>query len=75
MPAAGRERYVDETFQLSPRADGAQTHVEHTVDFARSGLPLWARALMWFITRFGEPRGEGILQPLKRVCEAGGAPS
>jgi uncharacterized protein YndB with AHSA1/START domain len=66
----GPNRYVEETFEFSPRADGAETHVEHTVDFGRAGMPLWVRALMWFITRFGEPQGEGILEPLKRACEA-----
>jgi uncharacterized protein YndB with AHSA1/START domain len=62
--------HVDETFQLSPRADGAETRVEHAVDFSRAGMPRWVRALMWFITRFGKPQGEGILDPLKRACEA-----
>ena len=71
----GRDRYVEETFQLSPRVDGAQTHVKHTVDFGRAGMPLWMRALMWFITRFGEPQGEGILEPLKRACEVGRGPA
>ena len=71
----GPNRYVEETFQLSPRAEGAETHVEHTVDFGRAGMPLWVRALMWFITRFGEPRGEGILEPLKSTCEVGRAPA
>jgi uncharacterized protein YndB with AHSA1/START domain len=74
VPEQGRDRYVDETFQLSPRAGGAETLVEHTVDFGSAGMPLWVRALMWFITRFGEPRGEGILEPLKRTCEMGRAP-
>jgi uncharacterized protein YndB with AHSA1/START domain len=67
----GPQQHVDETFELSPRADGAATHVEHTVDFSRAGMPAWARALMWCITRFGESRGEGILQPLRRACEVG----
>jgi hypothetical protein len=66
----GRDRHVDETFQLWPIDQGAGTRVEHTVDFGGSGLPLWARALMWCITRTGEPQGDGILDPLKRVCEA-----
>jgi hypothetical protein len=43
--------------------------VEHTVDFAGAGLPLWARALMWCITRTGERTGDGVLDPLKRTCE------
>ena len=75
MPEQGPNRYVEETFQLSPRADGAETHVEQTVNFSRAGMPLWVRALMWFITRFGESQGEGILEPLKRACETGHAPA
>jgi uncharacterized protein YndB with AHSA1/START domain len=65
----GERRHVDETYELLPRAEGRETRVEQTVDFGGSGLPLWARALMWCITRTGEPRGEGILAPLKRICE------
>lgn len=65
----GRKGYVDETFQLDPRGAGRETHVLQTVDFAGAGMPLWARALIWCITRTGEQRGEGILEPLKRVCE------
>jgi uncharacterized protein YndB with AHSA1/START domain len=65
----GAQRHVVETYQLHPRDGGRATLVEQTVDFSRSGLPLWARALIWCITRTGERRGEGILEPLKRVCE------
>ena len=65
----GRSGHVEETFQLSPRNRGQSTLVEHSVDFAGAGLPLWVRALMWCITRTGEPSGEGVLDPLKRTCE------
>jgi uncharacterized protein YndB with AHSA1/START domain len=65
----GKAQHVDETYQLHPLDAGRGTFVEHTVDFSHSGLPLWARALMWCITRTGEQRGEGILEPLKRTCE------
>jgi uncharacterized protein YndB with AHSA1/START domain len=65
----GRDRYVDETFQLWPIDEGAGTRVEQTVDFSGSGLPLWAKALMWCITRTGEKTGDGILDPLRRTCE------
>jgi uncharacterized protein YndB with AHSA1/START domain len=64
------ERHVDETFQLWPIEGGAGTRVEHAVDFSGAGLPLWARALMWCITRTGQPSGPGILEPLKQVCES-----
>jgi uncharacterized protein YndB with AHSA1/START domain len=69
----GAEHYVDETYQLHPRDGGRGTLVEQSVDFSRSGLPLWARALIWCITRTGEPKGEGILEPLKRACEGDAA--
>lgn len=65
----GAAQHVDETYQLHPRDGGRGTLVEQTIDFSHSGLPLWARALIWCITRTGEQRGEGILEPLKRVCE------
>lgn len=71
MREGSRNGYVDETFQLLPREEAQATRVEHTVDFAGAGFPLWARAIMWLISRFGHPSGEGILEPLKRVCEAG----
>lgn len=66
-----RDRYVDETYQLHARDDGAATRVEHTVDFDGAGMPLWVRGLMWCITRFGEPSGDGVLTPLKNACETG----
>jgi uncharacterized protein YndB with AHSA1/START domain len=75
MIEKGATGYVDETYLLSPRDEGRATRVEQTVDFANAGLPLWARALMWCITRTGEPSGEGTLDPLKRACEGVGGPS
>jgi uncharacterized protein YndB with AHSA1/START domain len=75
LPEHGAEKYVEETFQLSPRTGGAETHVEHSVNFGQAGIPWWARALMWFITCFGEAQGEGVLDPLKRACEAGQTPA
>ncbi len=71
LPVGERAGYVDETYQLLPRGEGAGTRVEQTVDFAGAGMPVWIRAMMWCITRFGEPRGDGILAPLKRACETG----
>jgi uncharacterized protein YndB with AHSA1/START domain len=69
----GRARYVDEVFALQPRCEGRETRVTQSVDLAGAGIPLWLRALMWCIMRTGEPKGEGILEPLKRVCEAAAA--
>jgi uncharacterized protein YndB with AHSA1/START domain len=65
----GRTGHVDETFELQPRAEGRETHILQMVDFGGAGMPLWVRALIWCITRTGERSGEGILEPLKRVCE------
>jgi uncharacterized protein YndB with AHSA1/START domain len=70
MGVKGLSHYVDETYQLWPINEGQGTRVEQTVDFAGAGLPLWARSLMWCITRTGKPAGPGILEPLKRACES-----
>jgi len=61
------ERFVDESYDLF--TVGNVTRVQQSVDFSHAGLPLWARAVMWFISTFGHPSGEGILEPLKRACE------
>jgi uncharacterized protein YndB with AHSA1/START domain len=63
------DRYVDESYELAMKASG--TRVEQCVDFSQAGFPLWARAVIWFISRFGSPRGEGTLEPLKRQVESG----
>jgi|SRR4051794_5367542 carbon monoxide dehydrogenase subunit G len=65
----GSEHFVDETYELTSR--GGSTRVAQSVDFSNAGFPLWARGLMWFISRFGYSVGEGILEPLKRACEKG----
>jgi uncharacterized protein YndB with AHSA1/START domain len=67
MVEAGPERYVDESYDLVPR--GNATRVQQVVDFSHAGLPLWARGLMWFISRFGAPAEESLLVPLKRAAE------
>jgi uncharacterized protein YndB with AHSA1/START domain len=61
------ELFVDESYDLF--TVGKVTRVQQGVDFSHAGLPLWARAIMWFISTFGRPIGEGILEPLKRACE------
>jgi hypothetical protein len=61
------ERFVDERYDLF--ADGNVTRVVQSVDFSKAGMPLWARGLIWFISTFGQPSGEGTLEPLKRACE------
>jgi uncharacterized protein YndB with AHSA1/START domain len=68
MRHKGRAMSVDESYELVP--DGDVTHVHHRVDFRHAGLPLWACALMWFISRFGYPVEESLMAPLKREVEA-----
>jgi uncharacterized protein YndB with AHSA1/START domain len=70
MAGESAERFVDESYDLF--AEGNATRVEQGVDFSHAGLPLWARALMWFVSTFGRPSGEGTLEPLKRACETEG---
>jgi uncharacterized protein YndB with AHSA1/START domain len=60
--------YVDESFDLE--YDGEVTRVKQTLDFSKSGLPLWARGLMWFVSRFGKPVGPSLFEPLKQTAEA-----
>jgi hypothetical protein len=62
------EQFVDESYDLFPK--GTVTRVRQRVDFSHAGLPLWARAIVWFISTFGHPVGEGTLEPLKRVAES-----
>jgi hypothetical protein len=61
-----------ETFELSPADDGRATLVRHTVDLSRAGIPLWLRAIMWFIATFGYSVGDGPLDALKRFVEQPG---
>jgi uncharacterized protein YndB with AHSA1/START domain len=64
--------YVDESFDL--QYNGKVTRVKQTLDFSKSGLPLWARGLMWFVSRFGKPVGPSLFEPLKRAAEANSSP-
>lgn len=62
-----RDGYVDESFALIP--EGAGTRLKQTIDFTHSGMPRWAQALMWFISRFGRAVEPCILEPLKKAAE------
>jgi hypothetical protein len=66
-----RDGYVDESYDLV--ADEAGTHLKQIVDFAGSGMPRWAQALMWFVSRFGRAVEPGLLEPLKKEAEQTGA--
>jgi uncharacterized protein YndB with AHSA1/START domain len=63
----GRAIHVDESFDLQPQGEG--TGLDQTLDWSGAGLPLWARALMWFISRFGKPTGKDLFEPLKVIAE------
>ena len=63
----GEQRYVDEHYELTPRDGGVR--VSQSIDMSQMGVPLWLRALLWFISTFGKPRGPEPLDDLKRVVE------
>lgn len=71
LPIEGRQRYVDESFDLTAVSSG--TRVDQAVNFRAAGLPWWARLVIRLITWFGQPTGPGILAPLKMACEGGSA--
>jgi uncharacterized protein YndB with AHSA1/START domain len=67
IQAEGQERYVDESFDLTPRGQG--TRVDQVVDFRAAGLPWWLREIIRLVTWFGHPVGPSILEPLKNQAE------
>jgi hypothetical protein len=48
---------------------GSRTKVTEETTIPGATIPLLARPLVWFITTFGEPCGDGTLARLKRVVE------
>jgi uncharacterized protein YndB with AHSA1/START domain len=64
-----KERKVRETFDLAP-ADNGFTNVRHEIDLSDSGIPWYWRPVIAFITRFGQPQGNGPLEHLKRHVES-----
>jgi hypothetical protein len=55
MPLKARE-----SFELEPVPEG--TRVTHRVMAEEKGIPLWARGLIWLISKVGKRRGEHPLQ-------------
>ena len=64
-----KDRRVRETFDLAPTPAG-HTNLRHQIDLSNSGIPWYLKPVVAFITRFGQPRGEGTLEPLKRQVES-----
>jgi uncharacterized protein YndB with AHSA1/START domain len=64
----GRPSFVDESYTLSAQA-GA-TVVEQVVDLSGAGIPLFWRAVIWFIGRFGKSVEEPYMLRLKRLVES-----
>jgi uncharacterized protein YndB with AHSA1/START domain len=65
-----KERTVRETFDLAPSADKGHTNVRHEIDLSDSGIPWYWKPVIAFITRFGQPQGDGPLEHLKRHVES-----
>lgn len=61
------DRYVTELYELS--AHDAGTTLRQTIDFGRAAIPLWARALIWLISRVGKPTGPTYLETLRQRVE------
>jgi hypothetical protein len=62
----GREQIVTESCEISDIPYGVK--VTTTIDMSRA-LPVWARALIWFINTFGKPVGEPGLHKLRTRAE------
>ncbi|NLX95550.1 MAG: SRPBCC family protein [Rhodopirellula sp.] len=48
---------------------GRATRVRELLDLPIDGIPLLLRPLVWFLLRFGKPKGESSLVRLKRLVE------
>ncbi len=60
--------YVDETFLLIHKGP-RETRVNLVVDFSNSGLPIFFKGLMWFISKFGYKAGRSSLDGIKELVE------
>jgi uncharacterized protein YndB with AHSA1/START domain len=63
-PAGRRDMEVTERIELS--GEGERSTVTKTVTIKNIDIPLLLRPLIWFVTRFGKPKGE---DRLKKLCE------
>lgn len=62
------DRFVLEEYHLAER-DG-KTTLRQRIHYAKAGLPLWLRPLIWLINTFGRPTGKRYLEELRDLVEA-----
>jgi uncharacterized protein YndB with AHSA1/START domain len=60
--------YINEIYQLSRTAEG--TSLEQTIEINNSGINIFFRLVIGFISRFGKPTGQKYLERLKELVEA-----
>jgi len=60
--------YTDETYRLSRTAEG--TLLEQKIEIHNSGINIFFRLLIAFISRFGRPTGQKYLENLRELVEA-----
>jgi uncharacterized protein YndB with AHSA1/START domain len=63
-----RDSHVNEIYQLSTTVEG--TLLEQRVEIHNSGINIFFRLLIAFISRFGKPTGQKYLEKLKELVEA-----
>lgn len=59
---------IDEVYELSATAEG--TLLEQRIEIHNSGINIFWRLLLAFISRFGKPMGQKYLEKLKELVEA-----
>lgn len=64
---AGKSGTAEEIFELFE--NGKRTTLKHTTDYSGVGIPLWARLLIRFITRFGKAVGPGPLDGIASLLK------
>lgn len=68
-----RAGYVDETFRMTPTADG--TRIIHEVDFTHSGLPWLLKVFVKVMDTIGYKAGKSSLDGIKELAEQSSHPS
>lgn len=69
MTDGGKVRFAEEQYELTPLSRHRGVRLRQTIDMAGMGIPWFVRALFWFITKFGTPRGPEPLEELKKLIE------
>jgi hypothetical protein len=67
-PIDRRAATITEQYTLTSEGDG-RTRLAQRIDLSTSGIPRWARALIWLIQRFGTPVEKPYLARLKELVE------